>query len=89
MENLLNQSFNLYDGDLKYRLKQFVENQLALLQKEKEEEEKQTIENIFNKSARQLEKLGVCIRKLDLIETVLESYGKYVSTFHKRVTSKI
>ncbi len=28
--------------------------------------------------------MGVCIRKLDLIETVFESYGKYLTEFQKR-----
>jgi hypothetical protein len=31
----------------------------------------------------------VCIRKLELVETVLESYGKYVINFQKRTLSNI
>ena len=31
--------------------------------------------------------MGLCVRKLDLIETIYESYGKYSTHFQKR-TSK-
>jgi hypothetical protein len=34
-----------------------------------------------------MEKNGVCIRKLELIETIYESFGKYVSYFQKRHTT--
>jgi hypothetical protein len=73
--------------DLKSTVKDFVEKQKSYLNLEKEEEERQTLDNIFNYSSRELEKRGVCIRKLDLIETVYESYGKYLTHFQKRTTS--
>ena len=38
-------------------------------------------------SAKQLESLGLCIRKLDLVETIYSSYGKYLWEFQKRTNS--
>jgi hypothetical protein len=74
-------------NDLKTIVKDFVSSQAKYLDLEREEEERQTLDNIFNFSSRELEKKGVCIRKLDLLETVYESYGKYLTSFQKRTTS--
>ena len=54
---------------------------------ERKEEESASISRISNYSAKQLESLGVCIRKLDLVETVYSSYGKYLCQFQKRTNS--
>ncbi len=32
--------------------------------------------------------MGLCVRKLDLVETVFESYGKYSTLFQKRVSKE-
>jgi hypothetical protein len=44
-------------GDLKFVLKDFAQNQKHYLEIEKEEEEKQTLDNIFNYSARVIMKI--------------------------------
>jgi hypothetical protein len=30
--------------------------------------------------------MGLCVRKLDLVETIYESYGKYSTLFQKRAS---
>jgi hypothetical protein len=85
--NEIENKIKIRGGDLTATIKDFVEKQKIYLEKEKQEEEKQTLDNIFNYSARDLEKLGVCIRKLDIIETTFESYGKYLTHFQKRTTT--
>jgi hypothetical protein len=74
------------NDDLKYFIRDFVEEQKRLLEIEKQEEEMQTLNNISLFYAKELEKMGVCLRKLDLIETHFESYGKYLTHFQKRTT---
>ena len=64
--------------DLKSIITNFVKEQLENLELEREEEENTSISRISNYSAKQLESLGLCIRKLDLVETVYSSYGKYL-----------
>jgi len=44
-------------GDLKFLLKEFAQNQKHYLNIEKEEEEKQTLDNIFNYPARVIMKM--------------------------------
>ena len=73
--------------DLKSIISSFVKEQLENLEMEREEEEATSISRISNYSAKQLESLGVCIRKLDLVETVYSSYGKYLCQFQKRTNS--
>ena len=73
--------------DLKSIISSFVKEQLENLEMEREEEEAASISRISNYSAKQLESLGVCIRKLDLVETVYSSYGKYLCQFQKRTNS--
>ena len=73
--------------DLKSIISSFVKEQLENLEMERKEEEETSISRISNYSAKQLESLGVCIRKLDLIETVYSSYGKYLCQFQKRTNS--
>ena len=70
--------------DLKSIISSFVKEQLENLEMEREEEESTSISRISNYSAKKLESLGVCIRKLDLVETVYSSYGKYLCQFQKR-----
>ena len=73
--------------DLKSIITSFVKEQLENLEMERKEEEETSISRISNYSAKQLESLGVCIRKLDLVETVYSSYGKYLCQFQKRTNS--
>jgi len=73
--------------DLKSIISSFVKEQLENLEMERKEEESASISRISNYSAKQLESLGVCIRKLDLVETVYSSYGKYLCQFQKRTNS--
>ena len=73
--------------DLKSIISSFVKEQLENLEMERKEEEETSISRISNYSAKQLESLGVCIRKLDLVETVYSSYGKYLCQFQKRTNS--
>ena len=73
--------------DLKSIISSFVKEQLENLEMEREEEESTSISRISNYSAKKLESLGVCIRKLDLVETVYSSYGKYLCQFQKRTNS--
>ena len=73
--------------DLKAIISSFVKEQLDNLEMERKEEEATSISRISNYSAKQLETLGVCIRKLDLVETVYSSYGKYLCQFQKRTNS--
>jgi predicted DNA helicase len=73
--------------DLKSIISFFVKEQLENLEMERKEEESASISRISNYSAKQLESLGVCIRKLDLVETVYSSYGKYLCQFQKRTNS--
>ena len=73
--------------DLKTIISSFVKEQLDNLEMERKEEEATSISRISNYSAKQLETLGVCIRKLDLVETVYSSYGKYLCQFQKRTNS--
>ena len=73
--------------DLKTIISSFVKEQLENLEIERKEEEATSISRISNYSAKQLETLGVCIRKLDLVETVYSSYGKYLCQFQKRTNS--
>lgn len=73
--------------DLKSIITSFVKDQLYYLELERKEEENMSISRISNYSAKQLESLGLCIRKLDLIETIYSSYGKYLSEFQKRTNS--
>ena len=73
--------------DLKSIISSFVKEQLENLEMEREEEESASISRISNYSAKKLESLGVCIRKLDLVETVYSSYGKYLCQFQKRTNS--
>ena len=73
--------------DLKSIITSFVKEQLENLEMERKEEESASISRISNYSAKQLESLGVCIRKLDLVETVYSSYGKYLCQFQKRTNS--
>jgi hypothetical protein len=44
--------YRSYAGDLKFLLKEFAQKQKHYLDIEREEEEKQTLDNIFNYSAR-------------------------------------
>ena len=74
-------------NDLKSIISSFVKEQLENLEMERKEEEETSISRISNYSAKQLESLGVCIRKLDLVETVYSSYGKYLCQFQKRTNS--
>jgi len=71
-------------GDLKEILKDFSTKQMELLEKEREEEENEAIENINNYSAKELELQGVCMRKLEIIEITTGLYGKYIAQFQKR-----
>ena len=95
-KNIMNYLKSRSGGDLKYLLKEFSDLQKQSLKLEKEEEEKQSLDRIFYYSAKvinflklkELEKKGVAIRKLDLIETVYESFGKYVTNFQKRASKK-
>ena len=73
--------------DLKSIISSFVKEQLENLEMERKEEEETSISRISNYSAKQLESLGVCIRKLDLVETIYSSYGKYLCQFQKRTNS--
>ena len=73
--------------DLKSIISSFVKEQLENLEMERKEEEETSISRISNYSAKQLESLGVCIRKLDLVETIYSSYGKYLCEFQKRTNS--
>ena len=73
--------------DLKSVISTFVKEQLENLELERKEEESASISRISNYSAKQLESLGLCIRKLDLVETVYSSYGKYLCEFQKRTNS--
>ena len=74
-------------NDLKSIITSFVQEQFENLEMERKEEEAASISRISNYSAKQLESLGVCIRKLDLVETVYSSYGKYLCQFQKRTNS--
>ena len=73
--------------DLKSMITDFVKDQKYFLEKEREEEENDTVNRITTYSAKQLEKLGVCIRKLNLVNTEYASYGKYLIEFEKRCKS--
>ena len=73
--------------DLKSVITTFVKEQLENLELERKEEESASISRISNYSAKQLESLGLCIRKLDLVETIYSSYGKYLCEFQKRTNS--
>ena len=73
--------------DLKSVITTFVKEQIENLELERKEEESASISRISNYSAKQLESLGLCIRKLDLVETIYSSYGKYLCEFQKRTNS--
>jgi hypothetical protein len=73
--------------DLKSIITTFVKEQLENLELERKEEESMSISRISNYSAKQLESLGLCMRKLDLVEIVYSSYGKYLCEFQKRTNS--
>lgn len=76
--------------DLPNIIKDFAERQKELLLKERVEEEKMNIENISNWKAKDLEQMGICMRKLEVVETSFESYGKYLIQFKRRTdTNKI
>lgn len=70
--------------DLKVEINEFLKEQLEYLEIERKEEEETTLQKLTNCSAKELEKLGVCIRKLNIVEITLESYGKYQTEFEKR-----
>lgn len=57
-------------------LKDEAKTQKELIKIEKEEEEQQNIESIQKYSVKELESLGICIRKLQILEVTYESYGK-------------
>ena len=69
--------------DLKTMISDFVKEQLYNLDLEKKEEENEILSRISNYSAKQLESLGVCIRKLKIENITLSSYGKYLIEFIK------
>ena len=69
--------------DLKTMISDFVKDQLYNLDLEKKEEENEILSRISNYSAKQLEQLGVCIRKLKIEEITYSSYGKYLTEFKK------
>ena len=73
--------------DLKSIITTFVKEQYENLELERKEEENASISRISNYSAKQLESLGLCIRKLDLVEITYSSYGKYLCEFQKRTNS--
>lgn len=70
--------------DLKVEISEFVEEQLDYLEIERQEEEEKTCQKLTTYSAKELENIGVCIRKLNIVEITLESYGKYLTEFEKR-----
>ena len=70
-------------ADLKSMIADFVKDQLYNLDLEKKEEENEILNRISNYSAKQLESLGVCIRKLKIENITLSSYGKYLIEFIK------
>ena len=70
--------------DLKSQLSTFIKEQKYYLELERQEEENESINKIANYSAKQLEKIGICIRKLEIVEIVYSSYGKYLTEFQKR-----
>ena len=70
--------------DLKSLKTDFVKYQIYNLELEKKEEENKLLNRISNYSAKQLEQLGVCIRKLKIEEITYSSYGKYLTEFKKK-----
>ena len=70
--------------DLKSLITDFVKDQIYNLELEKKEEENELLNRISNYSAKQLEQLGVCIRKLKIEEITYSSYGKYLTEFKKK-----
>ena len=73
--------------DLKTMVTDFVKDQKYYLELEREEEENCTTQRITTYSAKQLEKLGICIRKLNVVDIEYTSYGKYLAEFQKRTNS--
>ena len=84
-----NNNNNTIKPDLKTSITLFVKSQLEYLEKEHQAEEEETINKISTYSAKQLENLGFCIRKLEIVEKIYSAYGKYQIEFKKKTKEDI
>lgn len=75
--------------DLDILVKEFAIYQKQLYQLEKEEEERINIENILIYNIKELETMGICMTKLEVLELTFTSYGKYLTKFCKRGSNDV
>ena len=87
--NSQNKNNNTIKPDLKTSITLFVKSQLEYLELEHQAEEEETINKISTYSAKQLENLGFCIRKLEIVEKIYSAYGKFQIEFKKKTKEDI